>query len=145
MKLKLHLILMLVASSLAAQDGKLAKPAIQVKPAIRVKPEKVKLVETLLILRDHMRNPDSFKLSKVWVVDDSTAPNTKGTVCYTYRAQNGFGGLNVETAAVIDDVLRLPGGVWTTALLINAACFTDKGTARPGRDVTQEVQEGLTK
>jgi hypothetical protein len=44
-------------------------------------------------LRSSMRNPDSFKLSDSIVMAD-------GAVCYTYRAQNGFGGLNVGNAVL---------------------------------------------
>jgi hypothetical protein len=40
-----------------------------------------------------MRNPDSFKLSDGIVMAD-------GAVCYSYRAQNGFGGLNVGNAVL---------------------------------------------
>jgi hypothetical protein len=45
------------------------------------------------ILRKSMRNPDSFKLESVLVT-------MKGVVCYEYRAQNGFGGMNVEFAVL---------------------------------------------
>jgi hypothetical protein len=38
-------------------------------------------------LRDEMRNPDSFKLNQVILMPD-------GAACYTYRAQNGFGGMD---------------------------------------------------
>jgi hypothetical protein len=44
-------------------------------------------------LRSSMRNPDSFKLSEVLLMGD-------GAVCYEYRAQNGFGGLNVGQAVL---------------------------------------------
>jgi hypothetical protein len=44
-------------------------------------------------LRSSMRNPDSFKLSQALVMSN-------GAVCYTYRAQNGFGGMNVGYAVL---------------------------------------------
>jgi len=44
-------------------------------------------------LRDSARNPDSFKLTQVLITAD-------GTACYTYGAQNGFGGMNVGFAAL---------------------------------------------
>lgn len=47
-------------------------------------------------LRDSMRNPDSFKLSKLVIMED-------GAVCYHYRAQNGFGGMNVGMAVLAPD------------------------------------------
>lgn len=43
-----------------------------------------------------MRNPDSFKLESA-IVTDARA------VCYEYRAQNGFGGTNVEHAVLASD------------------------------------------
>jgi zinc-ribbon domain len=45
------------------------------------------------ILHDSARNPDSFKLVQVLTMSDRTA-------CYTYRAQNGFGGMNVGYAVL---------------------------------------------
>lgn len=45
------------------------------------------------ILHDSARNPDSFKLVQVLTMRD-------GTACYTYRAQNGFGGMNVGYAVL---------------------------------------------
>jgi hypothetical protein len=47
-------------------------------------------------LRASMRNPDSFKLGQTLVMDD-------GAVCYDYRAQNGFGGMNVGHAVLAPD------------------------------------------
>jgi hypothetical protein len=44
-------------------------------------------------LRGSMRNPDSFKLASVLFMND-------GSVCYTYRAQNGFGGMNAGYAVL---------------------------------------------
>lgn len=47
-------------------------------------------------LKNAMRNPDSFKLAQVLVMPD-------GGVCYGYRAQNGFGGMNGERAVLSPD------------------------------------------
>lgn len=44
-------------------------------------------------LHDGARNPDSFKLSEVLIMPSDAS-------CFTYRAQNGFGGMNVEQAIV---------------------------------------------
>lgn len=52
---------------------------------------RVALIET--ILRKSMRNPDSFKM-------DSAIVPPSGAVCMEYRAQNGFGGMNQESAVV---------------------------------------------
>jgi hypothetical protein len=40
-----------------------------------------------------MRNPASFELMEVGL-------SPAGAACYTYHAQNGFGGLNVEQAVI---------------------------------------------
>ena len=42
-----------------------------------------------VMLRKAMRNPDSFKVSSAFVAEDASS------VCYEYRSQNGFGGMNV--------------------------------------------------
>jgi hypothetical protein len=44
-------------------------------------------------LHDSMRNPDSFKLGETLIMSD-------GATCYDYRAQNGFGGMNVGHAVL---------------------------------------------
>jgi hypothetical protein len=46
-----------------------------------------------LTLKNAMRNPDSFKLSSALVMPT-------GSVCYAYRAQNGFGGFDVGHAVL---------------------------------------------
>lgn len=51
------------------------------------------------MLKKAMRNPDSFKLESALVMDD-------GAVCYTYRAQNGFGGMTRGHAALAADGKR---------------------------------------
>lgn len=45
-------------------------------------------------LKKSMRNPESFKVSSALAMEKT------GAVCYEYRAQNGFGGMNVETAVL---------------------------------------------
>jgi hypothetical protein len=44
-------------------------------------------------LKTAMRNPDSFRLDSVHVSD-------AGVACIEYRAQNGFGGMNRESALI---------------------------------------------
>ena len=48
------------------------------------------------VLKQAMRDPDSFKLASVLVMDS-------GAVCYEYRARNGFGGMNVSHAVLSSD------------------------------------------
>lgn len=50
-----------------------------------------------VLLKKAMRNPDSFQLESAVVVDGTNA------VCYEYRAQNGFGGMNVGRAFISSD------------------------------------------
>lgn len=45
-------------------------------------------------LRSSMRNPDSFSLMSVHIKNN-------GATCYRYRAQNGFGGMNLEFAVLV--------------------------------------------
>lgn len=78
-------------------------------------------------LREDMRNPDSFKLVQVLIMKDNT-------VCYEYRAQNGFGGMN------IGDAVLSPNGTMKTSEepgftpLWNKRCLN-----KIGKDATQEV------
>ncbi len=45
-------------------------------------------------IKKSMRDPDSFKLSSVLIIDKTKA------VCYEYRARNGFNGLNAGQAVL---------------------------------------------
>jgi hypothetical protein len=61
-------------------------------------------------LQRRMRNPESFKVSKVLEM-------SSGSVCYEYRAQNGFGGMNAGSAIVyqnhlLDESVPGFGDVW---------------------------------
>lgn len=49
-----------------------------------------------MALKKNMRNPDMFKLSSI--IEMSTK-----ALCFEYRAQNGFGGMNVERAVLAPD------------------------------------------
>ena len=44
------------------------------------------------VVKSSLRAPDSLKIRSVIVLKD-------GTICMSYSAQNGFGGMNVETIA----------------------------------------------
>jgi len=71
-------------------------------PAVVEKERRLtRAVAGALTLKKSMRNPDSFKLASVYL-------SQNGTVCYEYRAQNGFGGMNFERAVLSkkeDDIL----------------------------------------
>jgi hypothetical protein len=77
-------------------------------------------VEAAKRLMNAMRNPDSFKLSSALFMPD-------GAVCYEYRAQNGFGGMNVGNA-----VLSVRGAIKTNEMegyrkLWNLECANKSG------------------
>jgi predicted nucleic acid-binding Zn ribbon protein len=70
-------------------------PTASDNPAEKQRDEKQfqTVVGGALLLKRSMRNPDSFKVSSVLVIGTETA-------CYEYRAQNGFGGMNVGSAVL---------------------------------------------
>lgn len=58
--------------------------------------ERLKLAAgAVLVIRKNLRNPDSLEVSEVLLMPD-------GASCITYRAQNGFGGMNLERIVVTD-------------------------------------------
>lgn len=78
------------------------------------------------LLKKSMRNPDSFKLTSALII------NATGTVCYEYRAQNGFGGVNAGEA-----VLTPKGRFKTNEMdgftsLWNRECAHKPGTEEAG-------------
>jgi hypothetical protein len=75
-------------------------------------------------LKAAVRNPDSLKLEKVLGMDD-------GTICYEYRAQNGFGGLNREFAVL------LPGA---NSLTTSTAAWNKHCAHKKGHDVRANVE-----
>jgi hypothetical protein len=77
-------------------------------------------------LHTAMRNPESFKLEQILEMP-------KGAICYEYRAQNGFGGMNVEHAVMVDGMLK--GGQES------AASWHKNCAGKTGRDITDKVQE----
>lgn len=72
-------------------------------------------------LKSMMRNPDRFQVNSALVINDTSA------VCYEYRAENGFGGMNVERA-----VLTPKGNLYTSShdtfvTAWNAQCAKKQG------------------
>ena len=55
--------------------------------------DKVRVFAGPATLRSAMLNPNSFTLSSAILLRNRT-------VCYQYRAQNGFGGMNVDSAVM---------------------------------------------
>jgi hypothetical protein len=74
-------------------------------------------------LKKAMRNPESFKLESAIVVDGT------GAVCYSYRAQNGFGGTNVGRAVLSRDGKQFKTNEMNGfATLWNKECGDKSGT-----------------
>lgn len=74
-------------------------------------------------LKTKMREPESFKVAEAILLDD-------GTVCMSYRARNGFGGMAVERAAVLPD----GSGIATGTAQYNKLCAD-----RAGQDVANAM------
>jgi hypothetical protein len=83
-------------------------------------------------LRSQMRNPKSFEIASAIIPDGST-----GLVCYVYRAQNGFGGMNVEEAVSVMNVIITSGDS-------EFRSFWKKNCAgKTGQDVAEDVMFDL--
>lgn len=78
-------------------------------------------------LRKSMRDPDSFKLEQALAMDKA--------ICFTYRAHNGFGGVNVGRAVLVLKTAKMAtsdqdgfAGVW------NTSCGN-----KTGDDITKQI------
>jgi hypothetical protein len=79
-------------------------------------------------IREAMRDPDSFQLSKALVMLD-------GSGCIDYRSRNGFGGMNAGRAVVAPDGrIRIEEQGDAFLALWNKEC-----SGKPGRDLTDMV------
>jgi hypothetical protein len=77
-------VLLLLASLAAAQT----QPEVDKQLIARA-------IEGAKALHSGMRDPDSFKIDKVWIMRSDKRGDA---VCYTYYARNGFGGMNHSAA-----------------------------------------------
>ena len=59
-----------------------------------------------MTITDAARNPDSVSFARVGVNEDASL------VCVQYRAQNGFGGMNVETVAFLNGTPNQTASFW---------------------------------
>ena len=83
--------------------------------------------EAVKQLRASMRNPDSFKLTKALLMNS-------GTVCYEFRSQNGFGGMNSGHAVL------LPTGKFLTDEISGGTALWNKECAGiTGADKTWDI------
>ena len=79
---------------LRAPPGGAPPPATKLDPLTS---QDLDAAQALKTIYAQLRNPSSFQLLSVTIAAD-------GTACYEYRAQNGFGGLNVEHAVMAGTV-----------------------------------------
>lgn len=74
------------------------------------------------LLKMGMRDPDSFKLESTEVIDGT------GTVCYQYRARNGFDGMNRGGAVLTKDGIFKTNEEDGFTKLWNKECVGKSGT-----------------
>jgi hypothetical protein len=79
-----------------------------------------------------MRNPKSFELVSVLAMPS-------GAVCYRYRAQNGFGGLNVEQALLLKDGSRIK----TSSMDGFRSAWAGGCAGKVGNDLKDDMQKLL--
>jgi hypothetical protein len=99
-----------------------AQPTAAERQAERVKAT----IFGIRMLKSQMRNPSSFELI-------SAAISDSGERCIEYRAQNGFGGMNVEQAVFGSEFK-------TSATAGFAADWNSKCASQPLTDVTDRVK-----
>lgn len=78
-----------------------------------------------IALRNTARDPESFKLAEVLSMP-------KGAACLDYRARNGFGGMNLESAVVVGMKFKTKGSDGFTDMW-NLYC------TKTGNDITSQV------
>lgn len=123
------LVIMLLVAVVHSITGKNDSPSmVAAKAADEAKWQTV--FGGAITLRKAMRNPDSFKVSQA-------LQTSEGSVCYIYRAQNGFGGMNVGHAVVFQNHLIDESGIGFSDVW-SRECNRKMGTERAA-----EVNEGL--
>ena len=80
-----------------------------------------------------MRNPESFKVERA-------VAQTDGAICYTYRAQNGFGGMDDDVAMSVDGYIMTSALGDDFTLKWGQRCLNATG----GKDVTDYANYGAT-
>jgi hypothetical protein len=80
--------------------------AAKTKAALESNARFVNTAATLRAIKNRLREPKSVE----WI--DISASQDGKVVCLTYRARNGFGGMNVEHAAMAKDTISNSRGAW---------------------------------
>jgi len=57
-------------------------------------------------IKSNLRDPDSLKFQTIVANDDASI------MCFAYRARNGFGGMNLEHATIVDNTIYKTSKVW---------------------------------
>jgi hypothetical protein len=87
-----------------------------------------KAANVAIELKRAMRDPDSFRLSSVLIIEKTNA------VCYEYRSRNGFGGMNVGQA-----VLSPKGSFRTNEMDGFHTLWRSECSGKMGREVVDAV------
>lgn len=111
------------------------KPVVQEKPPEPTPEEKAKqaqedtrhenIVRSALYIRNRLRNPESLK----WEVIKSNASGD--LICFGYRAENGFGGMNREQAVVV--------GTKISSTKANVKKYCSNGELMDAKDYVEAV------
>lgn len=91
-------------------------PAPETAPVVAAPPQRsnedfakrLRALQMVEAVKSSLRNPDSFTMSSVIYMKD-------GSICMSYRAQNGFGGMNVANSVETPKGKILPeanGNAW---------------------------------
>jgi hypothetical protein len=124
----MRLVTFLLISALALQSA-----------STPIKPEVAQAVRGAALLRDAMRDPDSFAIEKVFMY---AGKDKKGfefqNTCYEYRARNGFGGMNRDAASYTEYKGKAK---LTTSNLFGPKCVTKDKETSLYADITAEFQE----
>lgn len=72
------------------------------------------------MIKEASRNPSTFEMI------DASSNKTATTVCMTYRAQNGFGGMNVEKATMHNGKFAFDAKTWNRRCTKEAMFDTTK-------------------
>ena len=81
---------LVIAAGIAGIVAYDRQPATEINDGAMI----AKAANVAIELRRAMRDPDSFQLSSVLIIEKTNA------VCYEYRSRNGFGGMNVGQAVL---------------------------------------------
>jgi hypothetical protein len=96
-------------------------------------PQEAQIAEAAVaarFLQRSMRNPDSFRIANILAIASTNAE------CIEYRAQNGFGGLNVERAVVRKGAVTVGSDA--------ADAWNQYCARRSGVIITDDVERMLT-